>query len=50
MHRHDAQTQSLSRIDVGSDTVRFRYTPGAPCIARAEPPLTLGRVAPSTTS
>jgi hypothetical protein len=50
MHRHDAQTQSLSRIDVDSDTIRFRYTPGAPCTARAEPPLTLGRVAKSTTS
>ena len=50
MHRHDAQTQCLSRIDVGSDTIRFRYTPGAPCTVRAEPPQTLGRVAPSTTS
>ena len=47
MHRHDAQTQSLSRIDVGNDFVRFRYTPGAPCTVPAEPPLTLARVAPS---
>ena len=47
MHRHDAQTQSLSRIDVGPEIIRFRYTPGAPCTVPAEPPLTLARVAPS---
>jgi hypothetical protein len=50
MHRPDAATQSLSRIDVGPETIRFRYTPGAPCTAVAERPLTLGRVAPSPTS
>ncbi|NNG16071.1 MAG: hypothetical protein HKM89_06280 [Gemmatimonadales bacterium] len=50
MHRHDAQTQSLSRIDVGNDIIRFRYTPGSPCTVRAEPSLTLARVASSPTS
>ena len=50
MHRPDAATQSLSRIDVGPDVIRFRYTPGPPCTAPAEHPVTLGRVAPSPTS
>jgi hypothetical protein len=49
MHRHDARTQSLSRIDVGDDIIRFRYTPGSPCTTSAEPSLTLARVAPSPT-
>ena len=50
MHRPDAATQSLSRIDVGPETIRFRYTPGPPCTVAAEHPLTLTRVASSPTS
>jgi len=49
MHRPDAATQSLSRIDVGPETISFRYTPGPPCTTPAEHPLTLVRVASSPT-
>ncbi len=50
MHRSDAATQSLSRIDVGLETIRFRYTPGPPCTVPAEEPLTLPRAAHSPTA
>ena len=34
MHRNDANTVSLSHIDVGERLVRFRYADGPPCSAK----------------
>lgn len=31
MHREEAETASLTRVDVGSDGIRMTYTPGPPC-------------------
>ncbi len=45
MHREDARTVSLSRVEVGPDTIRFQYTPGPPCSTPANEPVTLTRVA-----
>jgi hypothetical protein len=31
MHHEEAETASLTRVDVGSDGIRMTYTPGPPC-------------------
>jgi len=35
MHREEAETASLTRIDVSSDAIRMTYVPGPPCRTRA---------------
>ncbi len=43
MHREDAATRSMTRIDVGPVTVELRHTPGPPCRTPAGPVLSLPR-------
>ena len=45
MHRPDARTVSLSRIDVDAERVAIRYGAGPACQARLGPALTLARQA-----
>lgn len=44
MHREEAGTVSLTRVEVRGDVARMIYTPGAPCRTRPLPPLALGRL------
>ena len=44
MHRAEAETASLTRVDVGSGGIRMVYTPGPPCRTPSPEPLTLDPV------
>ena len=44
MHRAEAETASLTRVDVGSGGIRMTYTPGPPCRTPSPEPLTLDHV------
>lgn len=46
MHRAEAETASLTRVDVGSDGIRMAYTPGPPCRTRSLEPVALDHVDP----
>jgi hypothetical protein len=41
MHRDDAETQSLSHIEVTDRKIEFTYTPGSPCCTRSLPRFSL---------
>jgi len=43
MHRADAQTRSMTRVQVASDRVRMSHAPGAPCTTSLGEPLMLDR-------
>ncbi len=42
MHRDEAETASLTRVDVASDGIRMTYTPGPPCRTRSLESFPLG--------
>lgn len=44
MHREEAETASLTRVEVGSHGIRMTYTPGPPCRTRSLEPFVLGDV------
>ncbi|MGE5926297.1 MAG: hypothetical protein ACM357_03000 [Gemmatimonadota bacterium] len=44
MHRPEAETASLTRIEVGARVITMTYTPGPPCRTPSLGPLTLDRV------
>ena len=46
MHHAEAETASLTRVDVGGDGVRMTYTPGPPCRTASLAPRLLHRIAP----
>ena len=39
MHREEAETASLTRVDVGNEGIRMTYTPGPPCRTSSLVPL-----------
>jgi hypothetical protein len=41
MHREEAETASLTRVDVECDAIRMTYTPGPPCRTTSLVPLSL---------
>ncbi len=43
MHRSDGKTQSMSRIVVTADLIRFFYTPGSPCATPSDSAIELSR-------
>ncbi len=47
MHREEAETASLTRIEVGTKVVTMTYTPGPPCRTPSLESLTLDRVDPA---
>jgi hypothetical protein len=44
MHREEAETASLTRVDVGAETIRMCYVPGPPCRTAALEPAGFARV------
>lgn len=48
MHRADANTVSLSHIDVDRDLANFAYADGAPCVTKLDSALTINLLDPST--